>query len=249
MAVSWRIRKPTDGTAKFVVWQTPTSGDKMAPFDHPEQHLDRVWFCSDFDYYVALMDVQSVTIAHAAVPSGSTTLGPVTLNGQIVEHDNLLLDYSALGLTEVPRYKIAIGNVLVPNGYSVQNLSARCRQVSFYASTTQLRVKDVGVSSSSSLPAVNVTYNILLFKTPVADPDLPIFSARHGIMAQGKIRASEKHLRRSSTGDTPFDINLAPSIDINDGGVKWFTPDAGAVTFGSYGGSAVAPANIQCAIE
>lgn len=247
--VSWRLRKLLGEPAKFVVWQTPESGDKQAPFEHPEQHLDRIWYSSTFDYY-KVAAVATVTLTHQNVPAFSFTMGSVTYGGQMLEEDQLLFTHN-LGYT--PRFKIAIGSTLVQNYFPVQNSGGICRQVSFYATDTEIRVINYGCSNgAAACTPVNVTYTVLVFLDPNdgVDPSLPMFSARRGILARGKVKATDKLLRRSNGADlSPFDINLGPSVFIDNGAIRWFISDGTFTDFGTYGGSAVAPANLQCAVE
>jgi hypothetical protein len=243
MTLSWRVKN-----TKFVVWQTPVSGDKMAPFDNPELHLDRVWFASDFDYYkVAHHGVHSLT--HASVAGKSQTFGTVVMAGQTIAQDQVLYTH---GLGYVPRYMVAVGGVLIQNSHPVQFVSTdRVRTAAFYATATAIHCINHGTSSASLLASVAVDYELLLFRPPLDgfDPDLPVFSAKQGILAKGIIKASDILLRRADDLDaSPFDIALGPAVDIDRGSMRRFLSDGTHVDFGPYGGSGVAPEYIQCAV-
>lgn len=247
MTLSWRIKRAeADAAAKFVVWETPGS-DKMAPFDAPEEHLDRVWVSSTFDYLkIAHHDAHSLT--HSAVSGKSTTLGSVTMAGQTVAEDQVLYTH---GLGYTPRYMVAIDGHLIQNYHPVQTGTNQVRCASFYATSTAIHCINFGTSSGSALSAVTITYDLLLFRPPLdgVDPDLPIFSAKQGILANGLIKATDKLLRRSDDDDaSPFDLNLGPAVDIDRGSAKWFLSDGSTLTFAAYAGSGVAPTSIQCAI-
>lgn len=249
MTLSWRIKRAeADAAAKFVVWETPETGDKMAPFDAPEDHLDRVWFSSTFDYYkIAHHDTHSLT--HSSVSGKSTTIGTVVMNGQTVAQDQVLYTH---GLGYVPRYMVAIGGQLIQNFHPVQVVGTdRIRCVSFYATETEIHCINFGTSSSSSLAAVTVDYDLLLFRPPLdgVDPELPVFSAKQGIMANGLISVDDILLRRADDLDaSPFDINLGPAVDVDRGCPCWFLSDGTVVSFAAYAGSGVAPEAIQCAL-
>jgi hypothetical protein len=244
----------------MVVWETPATGDKMAPFEHPEQHLDRVWFSSTFDYYkVAHRGTHSLT--HAAVaahttpfdnsPTGSGWVinGPnINFGGQVVKADQILCTHN---LGYVPRYMVALGSTLLPDYYPVQRTSTTLRTVSFYATETEIRCIDIGTSSGSvAVAATTLDYDLLLFREPGDgyDPDLPVFSAKQGILGQGIVRATDSLLRRSDDDDaSPFDIILSPALDIDRGFPCWVLPD-GTFAMGNYAGTPPTPAIIQCVV-
>ncbi len=243
MALSWRVKND-----RFVAWQTPASGDKMAPFDSPELHLDRVWVSSTFDYLkVAHRGIHSLT--HRAVAGKSQTFGTVVMRGQTVAQDQVLYPH---GLGYPPRYMVAIGGKLIQNCWPVQRVSTdRIRTASFYATSTAIHCINHGTSSASDLAAATIDYELLLFRPPLDgyDPDLPVFSASQGILAKGLINADDVLLRRSDDLDaSPFDISLGSAVDIDNGSVRWFGPDGSVVSFGPYGGAASAPQSIQCAV-
>ena len=148
MTVSWRVKN-----SKMVVWQTPSSGDVMASFTDPVANLDRIWLCSDFDYYQTAFD-QNVTLSHPAVSGGSTTLGgDFTIAGHYVETDLAVLTHN---LGYIPRFKVAIGAELIPNGWAIQTPAGGdngARLVSFYATTTEIRCSDMGWATASTLAA------------------------------------------------------------------------------------------------
>jgi len=244
MALSWRLKN-----SKLVVWQTPASGDVMAPFDDPVTYLDRVWLCSDFDYYQTSFD-QSVTLSHASVSGANTSLGgDFTIAGHYVEADLAVLTHN---LGYIPRFKVAIGAELIPNGWAIQTPAGGdngARLVSFYATTTEIRCSDMGWATASTLAAKSQTYEVVVFEIPTADNTKPVFGGKLGILCQGKFDANKKHLRKAASGESsPFDILTSKAIDINDGAYKMYTGDGTSKTFGAYGGSMAAPSSIQCVL-
>jgi hypothetical protein len=235
--------------SKLVVWETPTSGDIMAPFTDPVSNLDRVWLCSDFDYYQVAFD-QSVTLSHPSVSGANTSFASIfTIAGHYVETDLAVLTHN---LGYIPRFKVAIGAELIPNGWAIQTPAGGdngARLVSFYATTTEIRCRDMGWATSSTLAAKSQTYEVVVFEIPTADNTKPVFGGKLGILCQGKFDANKKHLRRADTGESsPFDILTSKAGDINFGAYKMYTGDGTSKTFGSYGGSVSAPSAIQCVL-
>jgi len=237
MTLSWRVKN-----SKMVVWQTPDSGDVMGPFNDPVTNLDRIWLCSDFDYYQVAFD-QSVTLSHASVSGANTSFASIfTIAGHYVESDLAVLTHN---LGYIPRFKVAIGAELIPNGWAIQTPAGGdngARLVSFYATTTEIRCKDMGWATASTLAAKSQTYEVVVFEIPTADNTKPVFGGKLGILCQGKFDANKAHLRRADAGESsPFDILTSKAGDINFGAYKMFTGDGTSKTFGAYGGSMSAP--------
>lgn len=243
MTLCWRLKDD-----KFVVWDKPAAGDKMAPFDNPDAHIDLVWFNSAWDYYkVAHHGSHSLT--HSLVAGKTTTVGSVVMLGQSIAQDQVLYTHN---LGYVPRYMIAIGGKLIQNMHPVQVVGTdQVRSVSFYATTTELRCINIGTSSGSNLPAATITYDVLLFRPPMDgyDVDEAMFSGTRGVLAKGIIKGTDVMLRRSDGADaSPFDISLSPALDIDRGSVKWFHSDGSTTVTGAYAGSFSAPTSIQMAL-
>jgi hypothetical protein len=241
-------------SGRLVVWDTPASGDVMAPFNDPVSNLDLVWLCSDFDYYQVAFD-QSVTLSHPSVSGANTSFATIfTIAGHYVESDLAVLTHN---LGYIPRFKVAIGAELIPNGWAIQTPAGGdngARLVSFYATTTEIRCRDMGWATSSTLAAKSQTYEIVVFETPTADRTLPVFDGQGGsptigVFCQGIFDGRKEHLRRAASGESsPFDILTSKAGDINFGAYKMFTGDGTSKTFGSYGGSLTAPSSIQCVL-
>jgi hypothetical protein len=240
--------------SKLVVYDTPASGEPMAPFNDPVSYLDLVWLCSDFDYYQVAID-ESVTLSHASVAGGNVIAwSNFTVAGHYIETDLAVLTHN---LGYIPRFKVAIGAELIPNGWAIQTPAGGdngARLVSFYATTTEIRCRDMGWATGSTLAAKSQTYEVVVFEIPTADEELPVFdgqtgSSTVGIFCQGKFDANKKHLRRAGAGESsPFDILTSKAVDINAGAYKMYTGDGTSKTFGAYAGSLAAPSSIQCVL-
>jgi hypothetical protein len=255
MTLCWRLKNQ-----KFVVWHKPASGDKMVPFNNPEDRLDLVEFSSTFDYY-KILSRSTHTINHTAVAAATTIFdynptsgyvaitGPrIAFGGQVVKNDYLLYTHS---LGYAPSYMIAIGDQLLQDYYPIQSGTDTLRTVSFYATDTEIRCVDIGTSSDvAGLSAISQDYEVLLFR-PASDgydPDLPMLSGVDGILAKGLINANDSLLRRDDGTDaSPYDILLSPGVDI-DRGWPCFVNGAGTLSMGTYAGTPPTPTIIQCAI-
>jgi hypothetical protein len=239
---------------KVAIWEKPVSGDKFAPFNNPMAYLSAIYFHSDLNYYgVAAKDLAKV-INHAAVAAtvsyptypGGPSYGAV-LYGQIVVTTHSLIVHN---LGYVPKFFVAANNKLLPQGIPLQQEGDRARFISAYATTTEIRLREVGMSSDAALSSVSLTYQVLVFRDVAADPALPLLSIKPDavILDHGKFRNDQGHLRQVGNGESPFGISTGPCSDVRNGGVRTFLPGGDVYTYGSYTGSAVAPASINLAV-
>jgi hypothetical protein len=215
------------------------------PFASPQDWIANVRFHSDFDYYTVHSDT-AVSISHASVAglvqSGGKGFGanPVLSYGQSVRSDNLLVSH---GLPYVPRFIIAQNNRVIPNGMITQRLDNRARIVTFYATSTQIRIVDVGVSSDVALPAITVSYEVIVFREAVTDGSAPLLKLSPGqcIMGQGKVDTTTKTMREGVGSDSPFYISIGRTLDINKGKTLLILPNGEIIKeqgyFGDFMGS------------
>jgi hypothetical protein len=251
---------PNGVTALFE--EAPGGGDirdinslRNRPAAHPEDWLDKVLLHSEFDLYQVAIGPIEVTVNHAAVagastdinlPSGFTT---IIRQGQIVESHIDLLDH---GLPYVPNFRVISDGEIITNGTLVQSASSRLRTVSPYATASKIRLKDVGTSSASTLAALSKTYQVLVYRDPVADSDkLLDFDRATGrtILALGKFDSSRKMLRQAGAGDSAFDVPLGRTIDIRNGRARSVLANGTTVTETGYDGTFAGSGSIQCAVE
>lgn len=221
---------------KWVIWTTIIGvEDARAPYDDPTGNWTRVRFCDQFQYLNALTQ-NTATIAHSLVagvagsgysaPSsaGGSGTGPIT-NGQIVIQDQTLYTHS---LGYVPQFQVLIGNELISPGTVVQidKTLGLIRYVSVYATTSIIGVRNVGISSASDLPSINVDYKINIFRQPTVIPgaplvDLNVNSGNDLVMGHGRITSAQKPLRRTQVGDVAtFFVPITRTMDVRDGCVR-----------------------------
>ena len=237
-----------DGKVAF--WEKPPSGDPMAPFDDPLGNMQYVRFHSDMQYLANVLVETGVTVNHALVAgvsgsgysigAGAGTSGSSTAisSGQIVTADHTLYAHS-LGYT--PLAFVMYGNYLVSGITAVQEASNRVRLVSSWADETNVYLREVGISSSSALVAVDRDYDVYVFKDTAADPAEPLLHVKMStppriVYGHGKISDETRPIRRTDVGDPELYIPVSRHIDIRNGGVRVMNPDDGWVDSGEYNG-------------
>lgn len=237
------------GGGDMADWDAP----RNAPAKTPASYLANLRFHSTLDYY-RIAAVVSVTINHASVAGASTAvvtdaLGSfsLTVQGQSAQADHLLLDLTSLALSAAPRFMVAYNGMVIPHGFPIQrDDAARMRFVSAYATSSAIRLKEVGYSSASALSTASRTYTVIVFEAVEQDPDLPLFFASPGFaqMGRGMFDTSKRMIRVARTGDTPFGILLGRGADWRGGGVRFADAAGNTYDFGAYAGSFSAPASI-----
>lgn len=254
---------PADGV--FAIFEEPnTTGARTdidaarnAPAKFPADNLDKVRFHVDFDYYQVALGPTDVTVSHASVASASTDIdlpsGYTTIirSGQIVATSIDLVTHS---LGYIPAYMVISGGEIIAPGTVIQTQTSptRIRTVTPYATTTKIRLYDVGISGSSSLSSLSKDYTVLVFRAPIEDSDqLMSFDPDTGrvILGLGKFDSSLKMLRQAGAGDSAFDISLGRTIDIRNGRARTVLATGTTTTEAGYSGSFTGSGSIQCAVE
>ncbi|HEV7344144.1 MAG TPA: hypothetical protein VGN60_00735 [Devosia sp.] len=239
-----------------------TSGDpedpnsvRNAPLNDPVTHLTRTRFNADFDYYQVSTDTSGIAIVHPATPGASTvvaTAPSITRVGQVAKSS---INLVAHGLPYVPAYMVVgpYGGLIGQSSLIQTVAGVGVRRVSPYATSTHIGLLDVGISSASDLPALAMTYRVIVFKQPVADsaymldidPDAGVFN-----MGYGKWRGDLKQLRQSKLADaSPFDVPLGRTSDIRGGVSRTVLADGTTFTSPNYTGTFAGSPSIQCSVE
>lgn len=232
---------------KMAIWEKPAAGDRMAPFDDPIANFGLIRFCSDFQYFSSALRVNGISVAHAAVAgvtgtgyaapgSSSSTTGPIA-DGQVVTSSKLLYTH---GLGYVPYFIVLYQDTIVVGGTVVQMTSdrKRARKVSAYATATEIRLRDIGISSADSLPAASVSYDLIIFRDPAQIPGAPLFRARPAgvTMGYGRITSEQQPLRRVVGAEPYFYLPRSRAADIRNGAYRTISP-SGPLDVGTYNGS------------
>lgn len=265
------IRGFPDENVLACFFEAPGGGDiddfdapRNAPAKNPIANLDRLVFHSDlFQYEIAAGPVD-VTVTHPAVATTTTYIGAsgggggigigipptvgVAVNGNYSTSDLLLFTHN---LGYIPSFMIAYNGRRMPDGQLIQNENGYRRRVSAWANTSGIYLRDSGAVSASSMPAINATYRVLVFRKSAAEPDMPLFGGGDGtptILARGVINSTKKYLRRTGSGDTPFAQNFGRTIDTSNGFLATATGGVVSAEAG-YDGSLTAPPFIQVGVD
>lgn len=227
-------------TGRCALYEEPvTTGDptnpnsaRNAPLNNPATNLQYLYFHSDYDPMEAFSAPSTVSISHDAIPAYSGSSGefiPGQYYGNFTR-DHLLLTHD---LGYVPDFFVIRDSHTVFPGFPVQYTAAvgLARYVTPYATTTQIRLYEVGVQSSSILPAITVPYTVLVIRRPPSPTGnvLLDFSPGTGVVTMGrdKFNSSRRYLQVSSN-PTAFGIPLGKTIDLNNGAFRAVSP-GGAV--------------------
>lgn len=225
----------------------PTSPMNRPVID-PFNWIPNLYFHSDLDYYEIAAKNLNCVISHAAVAGRVTQAGGtgevsavVSLAGQFVRTSHTMVTHN---LGYPPRFFCIYNGQLIPHGMPVQNAGGGLvRFVTAYATNTEIRLGELAVSTASALPAANITYQVIVFRTPGTDPSSKMLDIYPGAadFGQGKFRASEPHLRADGLGDVQWPIATARTAGVRNGGLRTYYPTGGFVDFGPYNGSLSAP--------
>lgn len=243
---------------KFAIWEKPVSGDPMAPYDDPAAHADKILIHSDFQYLNKHSYTTGITINHSSVsgdngtgyqvpgPSGPASTSNIA-DGQAVVAEHTLVTH---GLGYVPIFFVLLDGVIVANGTVVQITTDRRRMrfVSAYATATQIKLREVGISSADDLPSLSVDYDVVVIRDPAINPSDPLFhvdlDAGTIVLAKGRISAADRPLRRAVGAEATFYLPLSQTLDIRNGARRTISP-SGTDDFGIYDGGMIGAEFIQ----
>lgn len=209
--------------------QNPNSA-RNAPLNSAVANWQNIYFHSDFNYMGVSHGPTTVSVSHAAVAAGGATVpeagASITFGWAATSADHLVLTHN---LGYIPNAMVVVnGNVLWP-GMPVQVASdGGSRYVSAYCTTTQVRLYEWASSGATTLPAINLSYTVIVFETPPAASGtfLMDFNPTSGIvqMGRGKFNSGKRYLQVVS-GGTPFGIAYGRTIDLANGAPRAVRPD------------------------
>jgi len=238
---------------------------RNAPAKSPAEHLDKIiWHQRCFQYELAAGPVD-VPVTHTAlatkntyyvVSTGGGSIGPFPPTdssiGFLVQGDQRTSDILLFshGLGYVPKFMVSIDGRRVPDGFIVQQDSrGGHRRISVFATAGGIYLRESAVSTDIDLATVARTYRVMVFATRPPSPSLPMWSGQDDDMqlARGIIDTKRHYLRRTGAGETPFALNLGPTIDIRNGGAR--SASGGVVTSEPrYNGAMPAPSFVSVGI-
>lgn len=243
------IRLYADQLRCAIYEEAPGGGDALDPNSlmnrpviSPVAWLDNIYFHSDFDYYGTFIYQPSILVDHPVIPGIVTNITTFrTFEGQAVRNDHLLVQHN---LGYVPNFFVIYNGRMIPHGTPVQSVdSGRQRFVTAYATTTQIRLSEVGYSNANSLAQISINYGVMVFANPNVNPAIETFLAEPGnvIFGKGKFRMEWPHLRVVGSGDSPFAQATSATAGIGNGGIRVWPPNDSAIDFNNYSGSFSSP--------
>lgn len=246
------------------VFDEPTSSGAIDNFNAPRNaparlpgaNIASVHWHIDFFQYELAMPIQSVTVSHAALAGREHFWGPQDVfwirdpvytsgisygvPGRTALAQHTLVTHN---LGYVPLAFVAYGGRMLMPGVAVQVASeGRNRFVSPYITSSIVGLREVYNSSANALGAVSRTYQVIVFRVPEVEGARALFG-REGsnvVLGRGKIDTSKQYLRRTGAGDSPFDIDRGPTVDINSGRTRIVTGGT-TTTEAGYAGSFTGP--------
>ena len=127
------------------------------------------------------------------------------------------------------------------------------RTVSPYATSSAIRLLDVGLSSANTLAAMSKSYQVIIFRSPAAtsalmadlDPANDVLE-----LGYGKWNGTLRQLRQTVVADaSPFDVPLGRTTDVRGGGSRTVLADGGVSSSPIYTGSFTGSPSVQCTVE
>jgi hypothetical protein len=201
-----------------------------APLNDPDGNLQYIYFHSDMDNLEVLVDTE-VTINHAAVAAatGSYPSGvgyPWLMQYGGVTDDHLLYQHD---LGYIPHVFTLYGTTILIPGFPTQTESdRRMRNVTVYATTTQIRLFEWTVRTPNILAAVSRTYRILVFKQPPAPSNNHLIDwdpTTNILKMAGNRFSSDRRYLQVAPGGSPWALSNGRNVDLKRGAVRIANPD------------------------
>lgn len=198
------------------------NSSRNRPINSPESWLPYIYFHSDFNYLEVAFN-PSISVSHSAVSPGALPPGSSTNFGWNSSVTDRLLFTHNLGYS--PLTLCAIGNNMVWPGMPVQSTpDGGMRFTTIYSTTTEIRMKEFATVGSSTLPSINNSYNLLIFRNP-PDSDGNIlldFNPDTGVieMGKGKFKSNLKYLQVVPSGSPFITPYGGKSIDLQNGAMR-----------------------------
>lgn len=230
-----------------------------APAKTPADYLDLITFHSRCFQYEVAFGPTDVPITHAAlaaklnrmgvdgdggfVPPGSGLATPsvgIEVWGDQRATDILLVNH---GLGYVPKFMVALDGRRLPDGWQLQyDGSGGCRQVSAFATSSSIYLRETALSGGATLAAMSATYRVFVFRTRAPEAGVPLLGNPGGnlVLARGVINSARRYLRNGAA-DSPFALNIGPTLDIANGAARSASGGV-VVNEPDYTGSMLAPA-------
>ncbi len=204
---------------------------RNAPLNNPNGNLQHLFYHSDYDPMEVAIGPLPISIDHPEIAAGTGPGGAATVNaGQVYGNhavDHVLLNH---GLGIVPDFMLLLGSHVIHPGFPVQYDSAdgRARCVTAFATNSQIFLREFGVQTSNAMPALTVSYTILVLRQPPpASGDVLFeFEPDTGVvrMAREKFRSDRRYLQIVA-GGSPFGLPTGRTLDLDNGTFCSVSPD------------------------
>lgn len=203
------------------------NSSRNRPLNSPTSWLANLYFHSDFDYMEVSHGPTNVVVNHAQVVPGTQPADAnINFGWYATGVDRLLLTHN---LGYLPIAMVAYQNNLIWPGMPVQvQGDGGARFVSFYVTTTQVRLYEFASVVANTLVAAARTYTVLVFRRPPAPSGdiLLDFNASTGILKMGRDKfISSRRYLQVVPGGTPFGIAHGRTIDLKNGAPRAVRPD------------------------
>ena len=197
------------------------------PLNNPATSLQYLYFHSDFNYLEVAFGPTAVVVNHSAVAASSPPAGATVSFGWTGTVTDRLLFTHSLGY--VPKVLAIVGNNTVWPGMPVQTGGGATRFVSIYVTTTEVRMIEFVSTGLGALPAVDLTYTLLVLADPPSATGniLFDFDPVTGIVEMGRRKfKSDRRYLQVVPGGSPFGITYGgKTIDLHNGAMRAFRPD------------------------
>ncbi len=245
MSVLFRAKA---SAGRVAIWEKPVAGDPLAPFDDPIANFDLIRFCSDFQY-LSVTSATEVSVSHTLLAGASGT-GYSVSNGVQDSGETAAITDGQIRVTTLPLVSHGLGyaplfavlnaqRIVSPGLVTQAPDTSRIRMVSAFATTTQISLREVAISSDDDLPADDQDYTVLVFADPAADAGKPFLRIKPDeeiSFGWGKVSSEQRAIRRAAPGDATFYVPITRTLDIKNGAIRTISPIAGGADLGLYTG-------------
>lgn len=201
-------------------WNAP----RNAPIKDPLNNIQNVVWHSDFFQYELAVPIQTITITHQALATMSKTFSygyTITFHGDMVGRDIILYNHN-LGYTPLA-FVLVDGKTLVPNTliqFAQLGQGGYSRNITSYSDNNSVGIREVVYSGTSPAPSISKTYQVMIFREPLADFSAPLFGKNDdGVvsLAHNKVRTDRQYVRQIEGSESGFVIDLDETVDISNG--------------------------------
>lgn len=227
-------------TGRFALYdEAPGGGDfddpnsmRNRPLNDPENWLHLIYFHSDFNYLEVIVGPTVIGVSHSAIGVSSPPVGAsINFGWNNAVTDRLLYTHS---LGYAPLVMAVQGSNMLWPGMPVQVTGdGGVRFVSIYSTATEVRMKEYASTGTSTVPAIDIDYTLLIFADPPAPSGniLYDFNPVDGVvqMGRGKFRSDRRYLQVVPGGSPYLMTYGGKTIDLANGAPRFIQPNGSPV--------------------